>query len=406
MGLAVKICLLLLPLVCGPVFGSSLVRQQRQADWWRHYQMPVPAQGSFRGASRAISSRPLVGLGSLRGSAQHRRGPNNWYSGGLPRQMPQQQPLSSPISIQCTENSIVVRVSRDFYGNGILVQPAELSLGSQSCKPSLQSNDTTTIIFLNDLQECGRTLQVTSDYLIYSSVLTYSPLANGVIIRSNPAAVPIHCIYPRHGNVSSKTIKPTWAPFSTTVSTQEKLLFSLTLMAEDWSGPRSSSVFQLGQSLNIEASVNTENHMSLIVFVDSCVATTSPDPNSSPNYDIIAANGCFMDAMTDATSSAFRSPRIQQDKLQFTLEAFRFKDVDVSVIYITCNLRAVPASQVPDAMNKACSFNRQLGSWSPVEGSSNICQCCFDYICERLKRRGPFIIIQRNMARLFLVHYW
>ncbi|XP_077329708.1 zona pellucida sperm-binding protein 3-like [Lithobates pipiens] len=371
----------LVVLVCGPVFGGAPVRQQRQADWWRHYQRPIPAQGSPRGSNRESVVRPLVGLGSLRGSTQYRRGPSNLFSGALPRQL-EQEPASSPIRIQCTEDTIEVMVNRDFYENGILVQPSELSLGTQSCEPS-KSNDT-TVHFSNNLQDCGNTLQVTKDYLIYSSILTYSPLANEVIIRSSPAVVPIKCIFSRYGNVSSKAIVPTWSPFSTTVSSHEKLFFSLHLMNEDWSVPRSSSVFQLGQSLNIEASVDIQNHISLILFVDSCVATISLDPNSTPRYELIADNGCFVDAMRDDTSSAFRSPRIQPDKLQFTIEAFRFWEVEESVIYITCNLRAVSASQAPNAVNKACSYNRGSNSWSPVEGSSNICQCCATGDCGQL----------------------
>ncbi|XP_073479828.1 zona pellucida sperm-binding protein 3-like [Aquarana catesbeiana] len=277
-------------------------------------------------------------------------------------------------------------VNRDFYENGMLVQPSELSLGTQSCEPR-QSNDT-TVLFSNNLQDCGNTLQVTMDYLIYSSILTYSPLAKGVIMRSNPTVVPIKCIYSRYGNVSSEAIVPTWSPFSTTVSSHEKLFFSLQLMNEDWSLPRSSSVFQLGQSLNVEASVDIQNHIGLILFVDSCVATISLDPNSTPRYELIAANGCFVDAMRDDTSSAFRSPRIHQDKLQFTIEAFRFWEVEESIIYITCNLRAVSASQVPNSVNKACSYNRGSNSWSPVEGSSDICQCCVTGDCGQPLPRG------------------
>nr|DBA29848.1 TPA: hypothetical protein GDO54_005906 [Pyxicephalus adspersus] len=301
--------------------------------------------------------------------------------------MPPMQPPTSPINIECSSDTLLVRVNRDFYGNGILVQLSELSLGPQSCNPSPQSNDT-TIVFLINVQDCGSTLQVTSDNVIYSSVLTYSPLNNAAIIRTNPAVVPIHCIFPRQGNVSIMAVEPTWAPFSTTAFSHDKLIFSLRLMTEDWNGQRSSSVFQLGQSFNIEASVITENHMNLILFVDSCVATVSPDPSSSPSYEIISYNGCLMDALKDDTSSAFRSPRIQPDKLQFTVEAFRFLDVEVSVIYITCILKAVSATQVPDSMNKACSYNRDRKSWSPLEGSSDICQCCNTGGCQQPSALG------------------
>lgn len=50
-------------------------------------------------------------------------------------------------------------------------------------------------------------------------------------------------------------------------------------------------VYQLGDIMYIEASVSLEDHIRLILFVDSCVATISPDSNTSPRYEIINANG-------------------------------------------------------------------------------------------------------------------
>ncbi|XP_018417435.1 PREDICTED: zona pellucida sperm-binding protein 3-like [Nanorana parkeri] len=268
-----------------------------------------------------------------------------------------------------------VSVQRDLYGNGKLVKPSDLSLGAQQCKPSTQSTDN-MVIFQIGLQECGNTVQMTQDWVVYTSSLTYSPTSSIPIVRTNPAVVPIMCYYYRHGNVSSKAIKPTWLPFSTTVSSEERLSFSLSLMAEDWSGPRSSSVFQLGNILYIEASVDTQNHIGLILFIDRCVATISPDASSSPNYDIITDNGCLVDGMQEDSSAAFVTPRVKPDNLQFTVDVFRFLGNDASLIYITCYLRAAAATQVPDSMNKACSYSKATNGWSGVEGPSNICQCC------------------------------
>ncbi|XP_075054323.1 zona pellucida sperm-binding protein 3-like isoform X2 [Mixophyes fleayi] len=225
---------------------------------------------------------------------------------------------------------------------------------------------------------CSIAPQMTPDWLIYITNLKYSPTSpSGVpITRTNPAVVPIQCFYPRHGNVSSNAIKPTWVPFSTTVSSEERLSFSLQLMTDDWSAPRSSSVFQLGDMFSIEASVDTQNHVPMILFIDRCVATVSPDVSSNPHYEIITSNGCLMDGKQEDSSSAFRSPRPQPDKLQFMVDAFRFIGTDVSVVYLTCYLKAAAVNQAPDAMNKACSYRKTSSSWFAVEGSNAICQCC------------------------------
>ncbi|XP_039348474.1 zona pellucida sperm-binding protein 3-like [Mauremys reevesii] len=73
---------------------------------------------------------------------------------------------------------------------------------------------------------------MTPDSLVYSTSLNYNPTpaSNPVILRTNPAVIPIECHYPRKDNVSSKAIKPTWVPFSSTLSAEERLSFSLHLM--------------------------------------------------------------------------------------------------------------------------------------------------------------------------------
>ncbi|XP_075433946.1 zona pellucida sperm-binding protein 3-like [Ascaphus truei] len=272
---------------------------------------------------------------------------------------------------------MVVNVQRDLFGTGKLVKATDMTLGPQLCPPSSQSTDT-TLIFQAGLHECGNDLQMTPEWLVYSTNLTYSPTAsrNSPIIRTNPAVVLIQCYYPRYSNVSSKPIKPTWVPFSSTVSVEEKLSFSLFLMTDDWSSQRTSTVFQLGDIFHIEASVDTGNHVPMTIYVDSCVATLSPDVNSNPRYEIIALNGCLLDGKLEDSSSTFRSPRPQPDKLQIMIDAFRFTGIDASTIYITCHLRAAAANQAPNALHKACSFSKASNTWSPVEGPSNTCSCC------------------------------
>ena len=63
------------------------------------------------------------------------------------------------------------------------------------------------------------------------------------------------------------------------------------LLLDDWSAERVSTVFQLGEVLHFQAGVNTENHAPLRLFVDNCVATLTPDRSSSPQYAFIDFSG-------------------------------------------------------------------------------------------------------------------
>ncbi|XP_038002903.1 zona pellucida sperm-binding protein 3-like [Motacilla alba alba] len=294
----------------------------------------------------------------------------------------------APVEVQCQEAQLVVTVHRDLFGTGRLVSAAELSLGPAACRHSRLDPSQKTVTFSAGLHECGSTVQVTPDSLIYRTLLSYdpSPGSNPAIVRSDPAVIPIECHYPRRDNVSSGSIRPTWAPFNSALASQEKLLFSLRLMNEDWSSERDLSAFRLGDVLNIQAEVGAHSHVPLRLFVDSCVASLGPGAGSEPHYAIIDFNGCLVDGRSDATSSAFVTPRPRQDVLRFQIDAFRFAGDPRSLIYITCHLKVTPAEQSPDALNKACSFSKARNTWAPVEGTRDICSCCELGNCGQ---RGP-----------------
>ncbi|NXK97805.1 ZP3 protein, partial [Formicarius rufipectus] len=283
-----------------------------------------------------------------------------------------------PVAVQCQEAQMVVTVHRDLFGTGRLVRAVDLSLGSASCLPLSHSPAEDTVTFVVGLHECGSTLQMTPDSLIYKTSLSYKPAPSGnlVIVRTNPVVVPIECHYPRKSNVSSNAVQPTWAPFLSTLSAEERLMFSLRLMNDDWSSERLSNGFQLGESLHLQAEVASEGHVPLRLFVEDCVATLSPDRNSSPRYAFIDRSGCLVDGRADDTTSAFISPRPRQETLQFVVDAFKFAGDDRNLIYITCHLKVSPADQAPNPWNKACSFNKASGLWAPVEGTGDICSCC------------------------------
>ncbi|MGH0180852.1 UNVERIFIED_CONTAM: hypothetical protein FKN15_004769 [Acipenser sinensis] len=232
------------------------------------------------------------------------------------------------------------------------------------------------------------------DTLVYSFTLSYSPTpgSNLPIVRTNAAQVGIECRYLRLHNVSSNALKPTWVPFTSTKLAEAALDFSLRLMTDDWLTQRTSNIYSLGDVVNIEASVDGTNHMSLRLFVDNCVATMVPDKNASPRYVFIDNGGCLVDAKVSGSGSRFMSPRVQNTKLQMRLDAFRFYSDARSSIYITCHLKVASASQNVDSVNKACSFTAGSSRWSSVDGSDQVCSCCNTGSCAAgnpyRKRRG------------------
>ena len=290
----------------------------------------------------------------------------------------------TPVAAQCLEAQVVVTVKRDLFGTGRLIKATDLTLGSLGCQPTSYDAAQEVVTFVVGLHECGSVLQMTPESLVYSISLFYkpTPAANMIILRTSPAEVPIECHYPRKNNVSSQAVKPTWIPFTSTLSAEEKLTFSLRLMNEDWSAERTSNGYQLGDVMHIQADVNTENHGPLRLFVDNCVATLTPSRDSAPQYSIIDYKGCLVDGRSDSSSS-FRAPRVKEDSLQFTVDVFRFSEDPRDLIYITCHLKVSAADHTPDQENKACSFSQASNSWIPVEGTRDICGCCESRNCEQ-----------------------
>ncbi|XP_068561527.1 LOW QUALITY PROTEIN: zona pellucida sperm-binding protein 3-like [Cebidichthys violaceus] len=245
----------------------------------------------------------------------------------------QKRVAAASVAAHCGEGEVTVAVKQNFLGNGQLIRPSDLTLGGCA---ALDADH--RIRFQSELQGCGSTKRMTEEALIYSFSLMYSPtpISNTFIFKTNPAEVVIECHYQRKLYVSSGTVRPTWMPFSSRMSAERQLHFSLRLMTEDWQSQRASSAYLLGAVMHIEAAVLRGHHVPLRVHVDSCVATVSPDPKSKPAYPFIGNYGCLNDPkMTGATS--YFMPRSQEDKLHFQLRAFSFHHDHRNSLYITLN---------------------------------------------------------------------
>ncbi|KAL3045633.1 hypothetical protein OYC64_013817 [Pagothenia borchgrevinki] len=275
------------------------------------------------------------------------------------------------IAARCGEGEVTVEVKQNFLGNGQLIRPSDLTLGG--CAAVDAANH--ILHFQTELQGCGSTVTITEEALIYSFYLLYSPtpIGNTFILKTNPVEVVIECHYQRRHYVSSAAVRPTWTLFSGAMLTEQQLHLSLRLMTEDWQSQRPSSVHFLSDMMHIEAAVLQGHHVPLRVYVDSCVATATPDPNSQPRYPFISNHGCLSDIGPAGAKSYFMQ-RSQEDKLHFQLKAFQ-QDHRNS-LYITCHMKATKASVPIDSQHKACSYLTEANRWVASGGDNKVCGCC------------------------------
>lgn len=54
----------------------------------------------------------------------------------------------------------MVTVSKDFFGTGKLIRPADLTLGPEACEPLVSTDMDDTVRFEVGLHECGNSVQV------------------------------------------------------------------------------------------------------------------------------------------------------------------------------------------------------------------------------------------------------
>ncbi|XP_051985342.1 zona pellucida sperm-binding protein 3b [Xyrauchen texanus] len=286
------------------------------------------------------------------------------------------------IAVSCHEEAMEIVIMAELFATGLPVYANELWLGSASMLSkvsgaschALQSGESQFTIFAY-FKDCGTKLSITDDSLVYSNVLMYTPFPSpDGVLHSDGAAIPVQCQYRRWYNADSAAVAPTWIPFSSSVTAEDVLEFQLRLMSDDWQYERGSNVYFLGGAIHLQASVTLANHLPLLLFADQCVATPTPNVDGSDlQYSFIDYHGCLSDSMQSSSHSKFLQ-RIQGNRLQMLLDAFKFHRVAGNLVYITCYLKAIPAAYSVNSQNRACSFidNR----WQSVDGDHQVCDSC------------------------------
>lgn len=293
---------------------------------------------------------------------------------------------SAGLEITCGEVEVTITVKRHFFEEKrVPFKPENLRLGAnstqqRSCEATGPVSDSHMVLSAG-LRECGTESSVRGEWLVYSNQLVLLravvPTSTGsVVVRgATTVVIPVECHYKRKQTVNGDPLTPTWLPMTSTASAFGLLHFSLRTMAGGCAAQRDSSVYQHGEAVFLEASVEAPLHPPLALFVDHCVATLKPDPLSLPSYKFINKHGCLMDSILPGSSSQF-FPRKQENRLCFSVQAFRFNPESLEQMYISCQLRATVKPNSPSQLNKACSFHRPTFSWRATEGDDALCGCC------------------------------
>ncbi|XP_032387414.1 zona pellucida sperm-binding protein 3 isoform X2 [Etheostoma spectabile] len=282
------------------------------------------------------------------------------------------------VVVSCYPGWMQVVVQADMFDTGLQVEGTHLRLGSGSLSEgsacgAVPSGEAEFTIQAH-LSDCGTKLSSTREKIIYSNVLVYSPEpSSGGLLRLAGATIPVACHYEKRNAVNGISLLPIWVPSVSRISAEDHIDFNLLIMTEDWQFEKGSYSYFLGDPIHFQVSAVIGNHIPLRVYVDHCVATATPDAETTKRYDFIENHGCLADTYLTNSNSRFL-PRIEEHKLRFQLEAFRFYQENSNQVYITCYVKAVPAELTVSSQNRACSLINNR--WWSVDGNDQACRSC------------------------------
>ncbi|MBN3292014.1 ZP3 protein, partial [Polypterus senegalus] len=129
--------------------------------------------------------------------------------------------------------------------------------------------------------------------------------------------------------------------------------------ATTFSKPSEAKEYHLGQEIHFQVASYPDRSRQWL-FLHSCFATPSPNPNSSPRYTVIDNYGCMVDSKQESCSSRFERPRIA-NVVSFTVSAFQFNDH--KQVYFHCKMFTKKSQDVTNTA-KFCTYNKKLASLS------------------------------------------
>ncbi|MGH0165725.1 UNVERIFIED_CONTAM: hypothetical protein FKN15_049514 [Acipenser sinensis] len=136
-------------------------------------------------------------------------------------------------------------------GQALPLDPKGFLLGS--CSPS--SGSYNTLQFQSGLLDCRFMRMVTSNIISYMNVLTYQPTQSG--FYQTPFTQAIVCTYTKNSQPPAPPVCSSW-----------------------------------GSPINIAATVKQQFHLPLMVYMEECVAASTPELSpSSQTYPLIANHG-------------------------------------------------------------------------------------------------------------------
>ncbi|XP_065144844.2 zona pellucida protein C [Paramisgurnus dabryanus] len=153
-------------------------------------------------------------------------------------------------------------------------------------------------------------------------------------------------------------------PFEVRSLLERSTSFSIRIMRSSWNDLESTNVFFKGDQLYVQVSASPGLGQQL--YVQSCYASSSPNPSEKPEVAFIINRGCVA-----SKKSSVKFVYRQSDSVNMVLGTSSLKS---SQVYLHCK---VSLSNMGLSSNtKFCNYNKFKSRWVDLSGQIAVCQCC------------------------------
>uniref|UniRef100_A0A8C9RJI7 CUB and zona pellucida-like domains 1, tandem duplicate 1 n=1 Tax=Scleropages formosus TaxID=113540 RepID=A0A8C9RJI7_SCLFO len=260
--------------------------------------------------------------------------------------------------LDCSSDNMNIVISSSFL-NSVGYSGYDLYLNDQRCRPQVSSYQ---VVFNFPLNTCGTLREVGNGRVVYSNDVRAYYSSGGEITRQSNFQLHVGCymdqdataqiMYQAKEDINS-TITGT-GRFNATMN----FYTSSSFITPVYSSPY---IVTLNQDLYVQVKL-LRNDSSLVLSVDTCVASPSPHDFSTRSYDLIR-NGCVIDRTYYSFTYGNRNVA------QFKFRAFKFLRSH-PMVYLQCKVNVCKAHESNSVCTQPCRSRKTRSLKSTYEDAT------------------------------------
>uniref|UniRef100_A0A8C2FWR8 CUB and zona pellucida-like domain-containing protein 1 n=1 Tax=Cyprinus carpio TaxID=7962 RepID=A0A8C2FWR8_CYPCA len=249
--------------------------------------------------------------------------------------------------VNCSTDNMVIVIQRS-YLNSLGLSRNDLYVDEHLCRPNISS---TEVVFSFPLDACGTVKEMMNGYVSYTNNVRASQSQSGEITRQSQFLLHVGCrmepdtmvqiFYKARENINANITGT--GHFGANIA----FYTSNSFYQQIYDSPYEVNLNQL---LYVQITLNRPDN-SLLLFLDTCVASPNPNDFKDRSYDLLR-NGCPRDNTYYSYTSG------EHYYAQFSFRAFKFLRTH-AYVYLQCKVIICPGNDYNSRCRQGCRFRRK-----------------------------------------------